>query len=86
MHQSKPIAQLPPREMTAINQLRASAEQVANDAALADRRDSIGEPSRAKRPRMDTHDMNAAQEALQGASRSTETPRMATREEIVATR
>lgn len=90
--QSKPIAPLPSREMTAINQLRAASEQVANEAAIASRREentgdsySVGETPRAKRARIDSHDMNAAQEALQGASR-TDTRQVSSREGAIASR
>jgi len=96
MMHNKAIAPLPPRELTAINQLRASAEQVASDAGTADRREdnmalsampyNTGEPSRAKRARIDSHDMSAAQEALQGTSRSSESSRAMGREEIIASR
>jgi len=98
MH-SKAIAPLPPRELTAINNLRASAEQVAGSAPMIpsiDRReDSMAssgmlyhaeEASRAKRARVGSHDMSAAQEALQGTSRSPENPRVIGREEVIASR
>jgi hypothetical protein len=96
MMHNKAIAPLPPRELTAINQLRASAEQVASDTGMADRREdnmapsampyNTGEPSRAKRARIGSHDMSAAQEALQGTSRSSESSRAMGREEIIASR
>jgi hypothetical protein len=96
MMHSKAIAPLPPRELTAINQLRASAEQVATDAGMVDRRDNdlgasgmpynLGEPSRAKRARIDSHDMSAAQEALQGTPRNSENSRAIGREEVIASR
>jgi hypothetical protein len=96
MMHTKTIAPLAPRELTAINQLRASAEQVAADAGMVDRRDDClaasgmlynpGESSRAKRARIDSHDMSAAQEALQGTSRSSETSRPIGREEVIASR
>ena len=96
MMHNKAIAPLPPRELTAINQLRASAEQVASDAGTADRREdnmalsampyNTGEPSRAKRARIESHDMSAAQEALQGTSRSSESSRAIGREEVIASR
>ena len=95
MH-SKVIAPLPPRELTAINQLRASAEQVASDAGMVDRREDNlassgtpyhgGESSRAKRARVGSHDMSAAQEALQGTTRSSENSRAIGREEVIASR
>ena len=95
MH-SKAIAPLPPRELTAINQLRASAEQVASDAGMVDRREDnlassgmsyhSGEPSRAKRARIGSHDISAAQEALQGTVRNSESSRAIGREEVIASR
>jgi hypothetical protein len=45
-----------------------------------------GESSRAKRARIDSHDMSAAQEALQGSSRNSETSRPIGREEAIASR
>ena len=93
---SKAIAPLPPRELTAINQLRASAEQVAGGAGMIDRReDSMAssgmlyhaeEASRAKRARVGSHDLSVAQEALQGTSRSPENPRAIGREEVIGSR
>jgi hypothetical protein len=96
MH-TKAIAPLAPRELTAINQLRASAEHVANDPGMMDRREdtmavsgmsyNAGEPSRAKRARIGSHDMSAAQEALQGAPpRGPENSRAIGREEVIASR
>ena len=93
---AKAIASLPPRELTAINQLRASAEQVATGTGNVDRQEdnlatsgisyNPGESSRAKRARIGSHDMSAAQEALQGTSRSSETSRPLGREEVIASR
>jgi hypothetical protein len=96
MMHTKAIAPLPPRELTAINQLRGPAEQVATDGGMIDRREdnlttsgmsyNPGESSRAKRARIDSHDMSAAQEALQGSSRNSETSRPIGREEAIASR
>ena len=82
----KPVAPVPAGEMTAINQLRASAEQAASDAEMRDRRDGLynTEPARSKRARIGSHDMNAAQEALQGPTH--ESLRLGNREEIIASR
>lgn len=48
---------------------------------------NAGEPSRAKRARIGSHDMSAAQEALQGAPpRGSENSRAIGREEVIASR
>jgi hypothetical protein len=96
MMHTKAIAPLPPRELTAANPLRGPAEQFAADGGMIDRREdnlnpsgmlyNPGEPVRAKRARIDSHDMSAAQEALQGPSRNSEASRPAGREEAIASR
>ena len=78
LQQSQSLSSGTPRDLAAVNQLLASAEQVANDAGMPDRIDdnalppsapyNVEEPPRAKRARVDAHEMSAAQEALQGTS------------------
>jgi len=78
-------------DIAAINVLRAAAD----DLAGAERRDLKSIPtgssylppdsSRAKRPRVDSHEMNAAQEALQGPAPKSETLGNG-REEVVLSR
>ena len=66
-----------PGQLAAINQLRSPVDHVTTDPALTDRNgigsgpsvlSSVGESARMKRARTGSHDMNAAQEALQGPS------------------
>ena len=93
---TRPSASVPASEMTAVNQLRASTEQAASDSAAVGAKVERMAPSetpyhsaespRVKRARIGSHDMNAAQEALQGTAKNEGPLRVRNREDIVSSR